>query len=318
MQIVVIGGTGHIGTYLVPRLVANGHAVSVVSRGMRRPYQPHAAWQEVRRVTLDRAAAEQDGSFGAAIAALRPDVVMDMTCFTLESARHLVQALRGQVQLLVHCGTVWIHGYPTVSPVSEDTPRQPIGEYGVRRSLIESYLMEEAHSHAFPVAAVHPGQIVGPGWRPIGPTACHDVGPFARLARGEEVVLPNLGLETLHPVHADDVAQVFEKVLTHWQAALGESFFAVSPAALTLRGFAEGMAAWFGKQANLRFAPVDEWLETLPPQFSQSGLDHLRHSTNCSPAKAMRLLDYNPRYTSLQGVQEAVQALIADGTLHID
>lgn len=318
MHIVVIGGTGHIGTYLVPRLVLGGHEVSVISRGQREPYQPHAAWNEVRRVTIDRQAAEKEAAFGKAVLALKPDAVMDLTCFTLESAVHLVDALRGQVQLLAHCGTVWIHGYPTVTPVNEDTPRAPIGEYGTRKSQIESYLMEQARRTGFPVTAVHPGHIVGPGWAPVGPTACHDIQPFARLARGEEVVLPNLGLETVHHVHADDVAQVFEKTLTHWQAAVGESFLAVSPAALTLRGFAEGMAAWFGREANLRFAPLEEWKATLPAEFVQGGMDHLRHSTNCSPAKATRLLGYTPRYTSLQAVQEAVRWLIDRGKLKVD
>ncbi len=315
MHVVVIGGTGHIGTYLIPRLVAAGHALTVVARGQRSPYQAHAAWKEVRRVTLDRAAAEQEGSFGAAVRALKPDVVMDLTCFTPESAAALVEALRGEVQLLVHCGTVWVHGYPTVTPVTEDTPRQPIGEYGIRKSQIESYLLEQAHRTHFPVTVLHPGHIVGPGWEPVGPTACHDIQAFARLARGEELVLPNLGLETVHHVHADDVAQAFEKTLSHWHAAVGESFLVVSPAALTLRGFAEGMAAWFGRPARLRFLPVAEWLPTLPPEYTQGGLAHLEHCTNASPAKAMRLLDYAPRYTSLQAVQEAVTWLIEHGKL---
>lgn len=317
MQVVVIGGTGHIGTYLIPRLVTAGHAVTVLARGLRSPYQEHAAWNEVRRVSVDRAAAEQEGTFGTVVRALKPDVVMDLTCFTPASAAALVEALRGEIQLLVHCGTVWIHGYPTVAPVTEETPRQPMGEYGLRKSQIETYLMDQAHRCGFPVTALHPGHIVGPGWAPVGPTACHDIQSFARLARGEQLTLPNLGLETVHHVHADDVAQAFEKTLTHWRAALGESFLVVSPAALTLRGFAEGMAAWFGRPANLRFLPVTEWLQTLPPEFMEGGLAHLEHCTNASPAKAMRLLEYAPRYTSLQAVQEAVTWLMAQGRLVI-
>ena len=35
MRIVIIGATGHVGTFLVPRLVAAGHAVVTVSRGRR-------------------------------------------------------------------------------------------------------------------------------------------------------------------------------------------------------------------------------------------------------------------------------------------
>ena len=38
MKIVVIGGTGHIGTYLIPRLIMAGHEVICISRKKREPY----------------------------------------------------------------------------------------------------------------------------------------------------------------------------------------------------------------------------------------------------------------------------------------
>ncbi|MGI6480617.1 MAG: NAD-dependent epimerase/dehydratase family protein [Sphaerochaetaceae bacterium] len=37
MKVVLIGATGHIGTYLVPRLVEAGHSVTAVSSGERAP-----------------------------------------------------------------------------------------------------------------------------------------------------------------------------------------------------------------------------------------------------------------------------------------
>ena len=52
MRIVVIGGTGHIGTYLVPSLVSAGHETVVVSRGARKPYRDDPLWREVELVTL--------------------------------------------------------------------------------------------------------------------------------------------------------------------------------------------------------------------------------------------------------------------------
>ena len=36
-RVVVIGATGHVGTYLVPRLVRGGHEVIAISRGTRDP-----------------------------------------------------------------------------------------------------------------------------------------------------------------------------------------------------------------------------------------------------------------------------------------
>ena len=76
MRVVVIGGSGHIGTYLVPRLVEAGHDVIEVSRGAREPYQPHKAWQQVRKVKIDREKAEANGDWGQQLRDLKPDVVI--------------------------------------------------------------------------------------------------------------------------------------------------------------------------------------------------------------------------------------------------
>ena len=317
MRIVIIGGSGHVGTFLVPRLVAAGHEVVVVTRGQRAPYQAHGAWSAVEQVAIDRAAAEQAGSFGPQIRDLRPDIVVDMICFTLDSARHIVEALRGAVQHFLHCGTIWVHGPSAVVPTTEAQPRRPFGDYGIQKAAIEAYLLDEARRGGFPATVLHPGHIVGPGWAPINPAGHVNPEVFARLARGDELVLPNLGLETVHHVHADDVAQAFQRAIDHWSGAVGESFHVVSPAAVTLRGYAEAVAGWFGQEAALRFAPWDEWRATVSEGEAQATWDHIAHSPNCSIAKAARLLEYQPRYTSLEAVYGAVQWLIEAGTVEV-
>ena len=109
-RVVVIGATGHIGTYLVPRLVRGGHEVIAMSRGTRDPYHVSPQWESVTRVTVDRDAEDEAGTFGTRVANLRPDVVIDLICFTAASARQLIDALRPSRPLLIHCGTIWVHG----------------------------------------------------------------------------------------------------------------------------------------------------------------------------------------------------------------
>jgi nucleoside-diphosphate-sugar epimerase len=317
MRVVIIGGSGHVGTYLVPRLVAAGHEVVAVSRGQRQPYQPHGAWAAVRQIALDRDAEEAAGQFGQHIRDLQPDVVIDMICFRLESARQLVDALRGQVQHFLHCGTIWVHGPSVEVPTTEEQPRRPFGEYGVQKAAIEAYLLGEARRSGFPASVLHPGHIVGPGWAPLNPAGHFNPQAFTQLARGAELALPNLGLETVHHVHADDVAQAFMQALANRSGALGESFHVVSPAALTLRGYAEAVAAWFGQTAQLRFLPWEEWRTTVSEAEAGATWDHIAHSPNCSIAKARRLLEYQPRYSSLQAVYEALAWLIAQGQVEI-
>src|SRR5690349_3977451 len=98
MRVVVIGGSGHIGTYLIPMLVELGHEVINVARGQRQPYLAHAAWTRVQRIEADREAEDQAGTFAGRIADLKPDVVIDLICFTEDSAAQIVEALRGRIQ----------------------------------------------------------------------------------------------------------------------------------------------------------------------------------------------------------------------------
>lgn len=310
MRVVIIGGSGHVGTYLVPRLVEAGHEVINVSRQARAPYQPHGAWKQVQQVGIDRTAAEAEGTFGAQIAALQPDAVIDMICFTLASAQHLVAALRGKVRHFLHCGTIWIHGPSVVVPTVETQPRRPFGEYGIQKAAIEAYLLAEAQRGDFPATCLHPGHIVGPGWAPLNPAGHFNPQVFATLARGEELALPNLGLETVHHVHADDVAQSFMQALAHWSTAIGEGFHVVSPAAVTLRGYAEAVAGWFGQEVKLRYLPWETWRATVSEEEARATWDHIAHSPNCSIDKARRMIGYQPRYSSLQAVYESVQWLI--------
>jgi nucleoside-diphosphate-sugar epimerase len=316
MKAVIIGATGHVGTYLAPRLVEAGYEVTAMSRGQREPYQPHAAWKSVRQLTIDREAAERDGAFGRQVADLQPDVVIDMICFEPESARHLVEALRGRVQHFLHCGTIWIHGPSVQVPTTETQPRRPFGDYGIKKAAIEAYLLDQARRHGFPATLLHPGHIVGPGWAPLNPAGHFNPEVFSRLARGETLVLPNLGLETVHHVHADDVAQAFMQALANRSTAIGESFHVVSPAAVTLRGYAEAAAAWFGQPARLEFLPWPEWQKTVSAEEAAATWDHIAHSPNCSIAKAERLLGYRPRYSSLQAVREAVNWLLEQGQVN--
>src|SRR4030042_1168913 len=202
MRITIIGGKGHVGTYLVPRLVELGHEVTSVSRGRREPYLPHAAWSSVRQVNLDREQLEAEGRFAEAIIALNPEAVIDMICFGPESALHLAQGLEGRVQHFLSCGTIWVHGPSVEVPTREEAPRAPFGEYGVRKAAMEAALLDFARRRGFPATVLHPGHIVGRGWVPLNPAGNFNPEVFACIARGQTLTLPNLGLEPVHHVHA--------------------------------------------------------------------------------------------------------------------
>jgi nucleoside-diphosphate-sugar epimerase len=311
-RVVVIGATGHIGTYLVPRLVRAGYEVVAVSRGERKPYDQAVEWRSVERVNADRTAEDDAGIFGGRIADLRADVVVDLICFTPASARHLVDALRASRPLLLHCGTIWVHGRTARVPVTEDEPRTGYGEYGVDKAAIEVLLHRETLAGGVPSVVLHPGHICGPGWPVITPAGNLDAEVWRRLAVGEAVALPALGLGVLHHVHADDVAQAFERALTR-PSAIGASFHVVAEQAMTCRGLAAGVAAWFGREAVLDLVEWDEFERRVGPQHAAATLDHIERSVTASIERSRSILGYAPRYSSLEALRESLRWLVEHG-----
>lgn len=317
MRVVIIGATGHIGGYLVPRLVHAGHDVVAVSRGRRAPYREDLAWKSIETVTLDREAEDRAGTFGTRIAELGADVVIDLVCFTRDAAQQLVEALRDTGALLVHCGSIWVHGASAAVPTRENEAREAFGQYGVGKSEIEAYLRDEYEQSGFRSIVLHPGHISGPGWAVINPAGNLDLTVWEALAAGATVTLPHLGLETVHHVHADDVAQAFERAIDAPAAALGRSFHVVSERAVTLRGYAQEVASWFGREAVLAFASFEEFRTVVGQENADVTSDHVSRSPSMSIDLAREVLGYDPQHTSFEAVHEALGWLDAHGEVDL-
>ncbi len=315
MHVVVIGGTGHIGSYLVPALVQAGHEVTVLARGKREPYFAQPAWSRVKIVECDREAEEKADVFSRRVENLRPEAVVDLICYRLEQCRELGTALRGRVRHFLHCGSIWIYGPSEIVPTPENHPRRPFGEYGRQKAAIEAYLLEETQRGNLPATCVHPGHIVGPGWPPINPAGNRAMEIWGQLASGAEVLLPDQGLATLHHVHAADVAGVFLAALANPGASIGESFHAVSPAAMTLRGYAGMVANWFQQEARLRFLPWPEWRTCVSQENADCTWEHISRCPCAGMDKARRLLGFSPQYSSGAAVREALRWMIAQKIL---
>jgi nucleoside-diphosphate-sugar epimerase len=316
MRIAIIGGSGHVGSFLVPRLVRAGNEVVNLARGASSPYVDDEAWSQVERLTVDREAEDAAGTFGRRVAAIDADVVVDMICFTPDSAAALVAALRGRTGHLIHCGSIWRYGESVKQPMREDDTSPPFGEYGIQKAAIAELLAAETRSGGLITTVLQPGHISGPGWPAIGPLGSLDPAVWHALSDGQEVAVPGLGTELMHHVHADDVAQAFELAIEHRDAGAGESFNVVAPSALTVRGFLAIAAGWFGQTSRTRSVTWPEF-RASNPEFADSSWQHLSRSQYASIEKARELLGYRPVYEPEAAVLTAVRWLIDHGRLDV-
>jgi len=312
-RILIIGGSGHIGSYLIPMLVQSGHKVINVSRGQAHPYRSHFTWNHVENIFIDRKLEESQGRFAEKIISLNPDIVIDLIAFELPSVQTLAEALHGKIEHYLFCSSIWVYGKLINIPSTEMAPPNPIDVYGQGKADCEAWLIREARLNGFPATCFRPGHIVGAGWNPINPLGNANPEVFSHIARGEPLILPNLGLETVHHVHAEDVASWIICAIENRNASLGEVFNVVSAQAINLRGYAEAVYNWFGQQPKLEFEPFAQWIKRFEGWDRETSYGHvIRSSCHCI-AKSRQRLGWQPRYSSLEAIYESVQALIANG-----
>ena len=318
MRIVVIGGSGHVGSFLVPRLVRAGHQVVNLTRGAHAPYYvDDETWSEVEQIQVDRAAEDAAGTFGQRVAALKAEAVVDMICFTPDSADALVEAISGSTEHLIHCGTIWRYGASVKQPMREDDTSPPFGAYGTQKAAIAELLATETRSGGLVTTVLQPGHISGPGWPPIGPLGNLDPAVWYAVSAGQEITVPGIGAELLHHVHADDVAQAFQLAIEHRDAAAGESFNVVAPSALTARGFLAIAASWFGQTARTRSVSWAEFRSGTTGEYADSTWQHLSRSQYASIEKARTVLGYSPAFEPEAAALDGIRWLIDHNQLEV-
>lgn len=126
MNVLVIGGSGFIGTHVVRQLAASGHEVVLFHRGRAEANLPPG----VSHIHGDRQRLEEfTGDFERAA----PEVVLDMIALTARDARSLVSAVDGIARRVVAVssqdvyrayGRLWRTepGPPDTIPLTEDSP----------------------------------------------------------------------------------------------------------------------------------------------------------------------------------------------------
>lgn len=314
-NVLVIGGTGHIGSYLVPRLVSSGYEVLVYTRGETKPYPYSPLWSRVTQISGNREEDEKKGVLGEYIHQVKPDIIVDLIAFEPESATHLVEAISGKDIHLLMCTTAWVYGKTRIVPTPEDAPRFPENDYARKKVAIEDILFAASREGKMQCTIIPPTHITGPGKTFVTPFGDHNPETVQRILNREEIILLDGGFSTLHHVHLQDVADLFFTALSKPKFSQGEAFNCGACYAMTFFGLGEFLAQSFGQPFRFRSMALEEYTEKFG--YPEEAAMHVRQGCCVSMEKAKELLGFVPRYTPEAAVLEATHDLILRGVLEV-
>ncbi|MFZ4508717.1 MAG: NAD-dependent epimerase/dehydratase family protein [Fimbriimonas sp.] len=213
MKVLLIGGTGLISTAISRDLLARGDEVVLYNRGKTEARLPAGA----TTIVGDR---KDFPAFEAEMANHTFDAVIDMIGYHPDEIQSCLRAFRGRIGHYIFCSTVDVHTKPCATyPVTEHTPRDPIGDYGVNKKIIEDILFNQSD---LPFTIIRPAHTYGES-----STMIHTFGwiPYMlkRLRHGLPVVVHGDGTSLWASCHVDDVARAFVNALGN-PVALGKAY----------------------------------------------------------------------------------------------
>lgn len=229
MRIVVTGGSGFLGSFVVERLLDRGHTVSVID--VRKPdWTPAAEWIE-----QDTA----EAGISQVIADVRPEAVFHLAGLlgTSETFDHPQQTVRtnviGTVNVLEACRSL-----PASRYIGVQTGTPWLSPYAISKRAATEFAQAYHRAFGMPVTILKIFNAFGPRQDGTGPV--NKIVPrFAVNAlRGEALPIFGDGNQVIDLIHADECAECFVLALER-APGRGEVIEVGSGIPITVREVAE-------------------------------------------------------------------------------
>jgi len=310
MRVLIIGGTNHIGPYMVKRLVARGDEVAVVNRGHRNQQLPAQA------VCL-QADIYRDGALAAAVGDRTFDAAIQMIAGSAAGPRAVLQPLHGQIGRYLQCGSTGVFAPLTRVPGDETCPQNPPPEFGGFEGKVEadSEAARLCADYGLPLVVLRPTNVGGPGNVPLDLWGVRDPEYFQRIIDGQPVEIPNTGETLLQIVHADDMARSFLLALDRPEVT-GDFNISCSYA-ITLNRYAELLGEALGRKPVIEHLPMAELLARYEGtgKVSRGGLLFLCEHMCFDLTKAREQLGYVAQFEPEASVPQTVAWMFDEGII---
>ena len=304
MKVLVTGGSGFIGSYLLDELVENGYKVSVLTR------QPSLKIKDVRVFQGDIVKPEPlfpvfkdvDAVFHNAAYAMDWGKKSLIYRVNVEGTRNVAELCRENgVKRIVYTSSAGVYGFPNTDEwIDEGSSKKPLNAYQKSKLEAEKVLRQYDDLH---VSIIRPPLVFGAGAKATTIV-------LSRLEQGKMMYIGR-GDNKISIVHPADVAQCLRLALEKDED--GEEFNVVS-FITTIKEFFERLAAEMDVRAPEKHVPYlvayiaaffNEFF-TKEPSLTRFRVKSLGTTRRVSCEKAKKTLGYKPRYDLKSTVADMV------------
>jgi nucleoside-diphosphate-sugar epimerase len=226
VKILVMGGTRFVGKPLVAQLLAEGHALTLFTRG-KNPVPAGVEHLCGDRSTAEGLAALQGRSF---------DVIVDSSGRTLDDSRAVIERTGAPSHRFVYVSSAGVYADSELWPLSETSPTDPQSRHSGKLDT-EAWLSAEK----IPFTSFRPTYIVGAGnYNPV------ESWFFDRIVHGRPVPLPGDGSTITQLGHVNDLATAMALSIGV-DAAANRIYNCSSVQGITFKGLVAAAARACGK-----------------------------------------------------------------------
>ncbi|MGB1416788.1 MAG: NAD-dependent epimerase/dehydratase family protein [Synechococcus sp.] len=282
MKILVMGGTRFVGKPLVARLKAQGHALTLLTRGKNR------VPDGVEHLKGDRSSDE-------GLACLKGrgfDVIVDSSGRKLDDSRRVLAMTGAPTHRFVYVSSAGVYAASEQWPLTEEAATDPQSRHAGKAET-ETWLRAEG----VPFTSFRPTYIYGPGnYNPI------ERWFFDRIVNDRPIPLPGDGSTITQLGHVDDLAEAMARCIDV-EAAANRIYNCSGQQGVTFKGLIQAAAIACGKDPNaLDLRSFDP--SGLDPKARKAFPLRLNHFLTAI-TRVERELAWQPRFDLAGGLKDS-------------
>ncbi|MGE5342991.1 MAG: SDR family NAD(P)-dependent oxidoreductase [Candidatus Omnitrophota bacterium] len=314
-KVLITGGAGNIGSFIVDQCVEQGHSVVVVDNFYNGKYTNIARHLESKAIELEPIDIGSDEMVRYVFQKHQPEyvshqaslMIMDVNTFPHKALETNITGTFNIIQACAECGvrkltygsSASVYGNPRFVPVTEDHPFDNRTLYGATKIAKEALMQSWAYSHQVPYIGFRYFNIYserqGPGafYTQVFQKWIH------ALDEDREIVMYGDGTQTMDLVHSSDAARA--NVLALFNDRVENEFFNVGTGIETsLKELLTIIERLMAKKARVRHEENDP---------------HLVRRRCASIRKIRDMLGFEPTVTVEEGTRRYIDGLLIQKNL---